>query len=94
MNHPDGELDNVAPDTFPISPGLAESLDHWADEFDGILNEDDPASSDFATPDDERRFNDQGRNLAQRLAREMGPEYKVTYFDILDRKDVSINIEE
>lgn len=88
--YPDGELDNVAPESLPISRQLANSLNHWADKFDSILNEDDPASSDFATPDDERSFNDQGRRLAERFAREVGSEYVVRYYDRLEKRDIPI----
>jgi hypothetical protein len=93
VTYPDGELDNIPPESLPISRELANSLNRWADEFDSILNEEDPASSDFATPDDERRFNDQGRRLAEQFAREIGPEYKVTYHDILESKDIPIDTE-
>ncbi|MFB4298477.1 hypothetical protein [Actinomadura sp. NTSP31] len=89
----DGELDNIAPEVLHISSGLSESLNHWADEYDGTLNEDDPASSGFGTPGDERRFNDQGRGLAEQLAQEVGAEYKITYFDSFERKDIPISTE-
>lgn len=92
LTYPDGELDNVAPESLSISHELANSLNRWADEFDAILNEEDPASSGFATADAERSFNDQGRRLAERVAREVGPEYKVTYHDILESKDISVDI--
>lgn len=93
LTYPDGELDNIAPESLQISRELANSLDRWADKFDAILNDDDPASSGFATPDDEHSFNDQGRRLAERIAREVGPEYDVTYRDILESKDISIGTE-
>jgi hypothetical protein len=89
---PNNELDNISPESLPISPDLAESLNHWAEEYDAILNEDDPASSDFATPDDERHFNEHGRQLAERLAREVGSGYKVIYHDIVESKDFPIDI--
>lgn len=93
VTYPDGELDNIAPESLPISRELADSLDRWADEFDAILNEDDPASSGFATPDDERSFNDEGRRLAEQFAREMGPEYKVTFYDRFEKRDIPLEAE-
>lgn len=88
--YPDGELDNISPESLPISRDLADSLNSWAGEFDAILNEDDPASSDFATLEDERSFNDRGRRLAEWLAREIGRQYRVTYHDSLEARDVSV----
>lgn len=90
VKYPDGELDNISPESLPISRELANSLNRWSDEFDAILNEDDPASSDFATPDDERRFNEQGRRLAEQFAHEVGSEYEVMYYDRFEKKDIPI----
>lgn len=87
---PDGSLENTSPESLPISRDLADSLMDWADEYDAILNRDDPASSDFATPEDERRFTDRGREMAERLSREIGSSGKVVYFDSIQKKDIPI----
>jgi hypothetical protein len=70
----DGGLDNVDPRTLPISEGLAQALLDWADAFDATLNRDDPIESGFPTPADEEAFFAQGRELADRLAAELGTE--------------------
>jgi hypothetical protein len=71
--------ENVDPATLPISQELAASLMRWAEEFDGTLNYDYPPDSGFPLERDLRDFLERGRHLAGRLARELGPGYKVTY---------------
>lgn len=88
---PDGELDNVPPGSLSISHELADSLDSWAAEFDSILNMEDPASSGFATHEQEQRFNERGRHLAEWFARETGSQYTVLYFDTIEGKRIAIN---
>ncbi|MEV0402948.1 hypothetical protein [Actinoallomurus sp. NPDC050550] len=94
MTYPDGDLENSSPESFSISRELADSLNEWAGEYDAILNEDDPVSSGFATPEDEQSFNERGRTLAERFAQEVGPKYKVAYYDMLESKDIPVGAQE
>ncbi|MCZ7458903.1 hypothetical protein [Streptomyces sp. WMMC940] len=78
------ENDNVSP-TDPqlgLTPILAERLSEWAQEFDRILCLDDPASSGFPSPEAEANFAESGERLARKLAQELGPSWKVGYFDL------------
>ncbi|MFI9719712.1 hypothetical protein ACIHFE_08655 [Streptomyces sp. NPDC052396] len=80
---PDFPEYNVSPDDprLSLSPELAQRLDRWALEYDGILVRDDPASSAFPSEEAERAFIATGKALARQLARERGPAWRVTYFD-------------
>ena len=73
---PDG-LDNVDPGTLPISPELAAQLVKWSEDFDAILNRDDPRGSGFASPEAEEAWRWRGRLLAQRLRTEIGRDYEI-----------------
>ncbi|WP_213010004.1 hypothetical protein [Paractinoplanes toevensis] len=70
---------NIDPATLPISAALAEELLAWADEYDDTLDRDDPLASGFADRDAELAFYAHGRELAHRLAGELGE--TVDYFD-------------
>jgi hypothetical protein len=72
-------VDNVDPSTLPVSEELAAALMRWAEEFDATLNQDYPPDSGFALERDRDAFLQRGRDLAGRLARELGPGYQVTY---------------
>jgi hypothetical protein len=72
-----GEVGNINPDELPISGDLKRRLLEWADEFDAILDRDDPAKSGFASAEAERRFEDTGRRLGEELKRELGADFSV-----------------
>lgn len=79
---------NLDPATLPITPELAAALLRWADEYDGTLDRDDPASSGFPDPAVENAFYERGAVLARRLAGELGRQ--VVYFDGLTGRDVPV----
>lgn len=62
-------------DGLPASDQLKADLRAWAAEYDGL------AATDHAWPDQdqERSWIRAGRGLADRLARELGPEFRVHY---------------
>jgi hypothetical protein len=68
---------NVDPAMLPISPELRRDLMNWANEFDATLNAEDPPSSGFSAPEDERRFKEAAHALAQRLQQELGSAVKI-----------------
>ncbi|MCX5195525.1 hypothetical protein OOK31_16700 [Streptomyces sp. NBC_00249] len=84
-----GDLSPHDPD-LGLTPDLAARLDAWAAEFDAILCRDDPASSAFPTPEAELAFARTGEKLAVRLARELGPGWRVRYFDPRTGADRSV----
>lgn len=72
-------VENVDPATLPVSEELAAALMRWAEAFDATLNQEYPADSGFPLERDRQAFLQRGRELAGRLARELGPGYRVTY---------------
>lgn len=76
----DSGLDNINPERLGISRDLAEALNHWACEYDAILNMDDPADSRFPSEESELRFESMGRHLFEALQRELGGKFTVSYF--------------
>lgn len=43
-----GKAGNIDPRTLPLKPETIARLEKWADVFDNLFNEDDPASSGFS----------------------------------------------
>ncbi|WNE95809.1 hypothetical protein PS467_10945 [Streptomyces luomodiensis] len=74
-------LDNVAPDSLPLSRQLIEDLDRWGDEYEATYNRDDPAISGFRSEEAERSFVERGHTLARRLRDELDETWRVSYFD-------------
>lgn len=62
---------NIDPDGLPISPGLKSSLLAWAEQFDAILNWDDPASSTFPSKEAEMTWRSMKEVLVQQLNEEL-----------------------
>ncbi len=74
-----GEVGNIDPESLPLSEELKDRLNNWSDKYDSILNNKDPASSDFETKEDELNFIQEGRELAKCLQKELGDAYEITY---------------
>lgn len=70
-------VENVDPASLPISAGLRDMLDDWAQRYDDTLNRDDPARSGFRTPDAEATFKGDGEVLLQRLRTELKQDYVI-----------------
>ncbi|CAM3417695.1 CdiI immunity protein domain-containing protein [Bordetella sputigena] len=75
-----GPYRDIDPDELPISDNLKSRLMEWARTYDGILNMDDPAASDFETPEARRAFEACGRHLAEQLQKELGPDFLVSVY--------------
>lgn len=73
------EIYNIDPRELPISQSLQDHLLLWANKYDDILDMDDPSSSKFKTPEDEKKFLVEGLLLAQRLKQELGDNCKIEY---------------
>ncbi|MEU5027167.1 hypothetical protein [Streptomyces milbemycinicus] len=74
-------LDNVAPDSLPLSRQLIEDLDRWGDEYESTYNREDPAASGFTSEGAKRSFFERGKGLARRLRDELDETWGVSYFD-------------
>jgi hypothetical protein len=60
--------DNVSHYHIDIPLDLTERIENWDDKFQVIYKEDDPASSGFASPEEEQAYNEEGREIARELA--------------------------
>ncbi len=78
-NNSPGEVGNINPESLPLSYELKERLSDWSKKYDSILNDEDPASSDFETKEDELTFIREGNELAKCLQIELGDSYQVVY---------------
>ena len=77
------DLDNsgsIEPNQLPISQKLKRNLITWANRYDNTLNDEDPSNSGFESKEDEQKFKEDGMQLYQRLQKELGEEFKVTFF--------------
>ncbi|MFS7249251.1 MULTISPECIES: hypothetical protein [unclassified Rahnella] len=79
-NNSPGEVGNIDPESLPLSDELKERLNNWSEKYDSILNDEDPASSDFATKEDQLTFIHEGGELAKCLQVELGDAYQITYY--------------
>ena len=71
---------NIDPRLLDITDVLAEDLLRWASECDSTLNEDYPPESGFASDDARERWYVAGRQLAERLASELGSAAHIEYW--------------
>ncbi|MEV6133332.1 hypothetical protein AB0M05_42140 [Streptomyces violaceusniger] len=74
-------LDNVPPDSLPLSKQLIEDLNRWGDEYEATYNRDDPIASGFSSEEAEHSFVERGHRLARRLRDELDETWRVSYFD-------------
>lgn len=65
---------------YGVSKSLLQELDDWNEEFQQLLNPSDPASTEFPSEAAKQRWKERGRELTKRLAEELGPHVRVTYF--------------
>ncbi|QIZ35896.1 hypothetical protein [Saccharopolyspora sp. ASAGF58] len=76
--------DNAEPEDlaekFGVSVELVAELNEWDDEFQQIWDPADPASAEFPSEEAEVRWEERGRRLAEKLAAELGPTVRVSYY--------------
>jgi hypothetical protein len=70
--------ENTDPSSLPLSAGLVEALEDWAARWDATYDPDDPLNSGFASPEEERRFREDGVRLEARLRTELGERWTVS----------------
>lgn len=61
--------ENVSHYHVDISFDLAERIEVWDDRFQAIYRDEDPASSNFPTPEEEQSYVEEGRAIARELAK-------------------------
>ena len=71
--------------SLPLSQALISELWAWAEEYNKTLNQADPLSSGFATPELEDDFVRRGASLARSIYGELGGRTTVEYKYISDR---------
>lgn len=71
--------DNVDPEDLPISQGLRDGLNAWAQRYDDQLDRGDPRLSGFPNLEAEAAFNADGQALLDGLKAELGQEYTLTF---------------
>ncbi|QTA85341.1 hypothetical protein [Desulfonema magnum] len=71
---------NVDTDSLPLSAKTKKRLRSWAECYDSTLNLEYPASSGFATKEDQQAFEEEGKSLCKILVEELKDTYKVVYF--------------
>ena len=72
---------NIAPEDLPLSDALVNDFRTWASKFDETLNRKDPLQSGFTSSIQSNDFALYGLKLSQRLAAELGEDYRVRYRD-------------
>ncbi|GHG00145.1 hypothetical protein GCM10017567_13660 [Amycolatopsis bullii] len=73
-----------------LSPALVRDLNRWADEYTATLNRDDPIASGFQSEAVEQAFVAEGRHLAGQVRAQVGPDWRVVYYDSELGRDVVV----
>ncbi|WP_175410152.1 hypothetical protein [Streptomyces sp. TRM64462] len=83
------ENENLSPEDsrLGLDANLIERISRWAAEFDEILDWDDPASSAFPSTEAEEEFAKAGEMISRQIAKELGPSWTVSYFDLRTETD-------
>ena len=70
---------DIDPATLPLSQPLIDDLLAWADAFDAVYNEADPAESGFRSIKAVEQFDAEGVRLWKQLQEELASSYHVVY---------------
>ena len=79
-------LVNLNPEDLDLPKELSESLDQWASDYEATLNRGNPVISEFSSKEDGHKFEIQGRQLHQKLKKQLGLDFHVTYFSAGESK--------
>lgn len=86
----EGEVpDNIEPESLPISGALCAAILAWDRSFQATYRSDDPLRSGFANAHLWAEYYAEGRNICERLARELGSGWEV-HFKRFNDDDVLI----
>lgn len=75
----DSGVDNIPSSALPISEALAAEVQCWSEEYEVTYDPDDPLNSGFSSTREKLAFTEKGRSIAQRLAEELGPGWRVLF---------------
>ncbi len=75
-----GPIEPDSLDSLPIPVELQKALQRWAAKYDDTLNHDYPPDSGFASAEDEKAFEIEGKRLWESLKSALGADWKVVYF--------------
>lgn len=73
-----GDYRDIDPRELPISRGLQLRLSLWASKYDETLDRDCPSRSGFDSEELEREFKQEGKELAECLRDELGPNFSIS----------------
>jgi hypothetical protein len=76
----------IDPDQLPLTDELKADLRAWAEAYDKTLNQEYPPNSGFASQTEEEQFDAEGLRLWRALQEQLGPDYRVIYFRVRDKK--------
>ncbi len=76
----------IDPGDLPISTSLRMDIQRWADEYDGLLDQNSPIDSGFPDAKAEQEFDDAGRQLWKRLQAELASDFMVLYFSEIEQR--------
>ena len=86
-----GDAGPADPAELGLSNDLIDALTAWGTTYTRTLNQEDPRKSDFSSPAAAEEFVETGKMIAQAVARELGPAYRVTYFDDSEGREVEVS---
>lgn len=89
-----GMYDNLHPEELGFPSHLCEALMQWSEEFDAILNQDDPAQSAFPNPEAKNAFVETGMRLAREVKALVQDRHVVLYFDLLQNRAFEVHVEQ
>lgn len=73
----DWGFDNVDPMSFGLKDETLSALQSWDDWFHSAYNPNDPRESGFKSESERERFQHEGREIAQRVATDLGNGWRV-----------------
>jgi hypothetical protein len=82
-------IGDIDPKKLPLSQETIDRLENWAATYNAILNQEDPASSSFDSPQSEEDFEQEGIRLWLQVRQELPENYEVWYFSDRLQKEVS-----
>lgn len=84
-HHNSDEVGVINPADLDLPEQLVNDLLAWADVYDATVKISNPIASGFANAEDEKKFIEQGKELARQLQTAL-PDREIFYFDISSNK--------
>ena len=80
------KLENIDPNSLNITDDLKESLFLWAAIYDATLNQAYPPDSGFATEDEAKKFEQEGRRIFDELTLQLKNGFEFSYYSQKESK--------